>query len=149
MLKCSRANVTYVLTCQHAPRGYVLTCQHALRAYVLTCQHVLRAYVLTCLAISHANVSYVLTYSRANVPLRAYVLINSNNYKKLRGFNDMVYLDFWYFFFFSLWNKTICKKCTTSRYVSRNIYFENSMVHSSIAFTRRKPLMGAMANFVQ
>ena len=45
----------------------------------------------------------------------------------------MFSLDFWYFFFFFfVWNKTVYEKCTKSRNVSRNISFENSVVHSNI-----------------
>ena len=61
----------------------------------------------------------------------------------------MFYLDFWYFVLvFFLGNKTVYEKWMTSRNVSRKIYFENTVVHSSIFLSRRKPLTGAMTNFV-
>ena len=37
----------------------------------------------------------------------------------------------------------------TSRNVSENIYFENSIVHRGISLTIQKPLTVAMINFVQ
>ena len=54
----------------------------------------------------------------------------------------MFCLDFWYFFFFFLRNKTFLKNkiYMTDRKVSGNIYFENSIVHSSISLNRRKLL---------
>ena len=43
----------------------------------------------------------------------------------------MFYLDFLYFFFvFSLGNKTAHEECMTSRNVSRNICFGNAVIHS-------------------
>ena len=75
VLKCSRANVSYVLTSSHALRAYVLTCLACLRGHVLTCLAclcaqvpiLLRAYVLTYLACLRAKVPCVLTCLRANV----------------------------------------------------------------------------------
>ena len=93
-----------------------------LRAHVITCQRFLRAYVLTCY-----------------------------NFKQQKQvFNNMFYLDFWYFFFaFFLWNKTVYEKGTISRNVFGKIYFENSEVHSWISLSSRKLLTCAMTNFVQ
>ena len=65
LLKCSRANIHYVLTCSRANAPCILTysranvpwvltcvtCHHALCAYVLTCQLALRAHVLTFLYV--------------------------------------------------------------------------------------------------
>ena len=43
----------------------------------------------------------------------------------------MSYLDFWYFLFLLfLWNEAAYEKSTTSRNISWNIHFENSVVHS-------------------
>ena len=49
-------------------------------------------------------------------------------------------LDFYYFFFvFLICNKTVYEKCTTSRNVFRNIYFENSVLHSCIFCYQAEP----------
>ena len=57
--------------------------------------------------------------------------ITSNDKKQV--FNGMLPLDFYYFFFnFLICNKTVYEKCRTSRNVFRNVYFENSVLHSCI-----------------
>ena len=125
VLTCSRANVLYVLPCQRALRAYVLTCQCVLRAHA--------PYALTC---SHANVLCVPTFLRA---------ITSNNKNKF-SMKCFTQIFGTFSLSFYLWNKTVYEKCTTSKSVSKNIYFENSVVHLSIPLTRRKPLTGSMTN---
>ena len=50
---------------------------------------------------------------------------------------------------FSCKIKLYMKSMTKNKNVSGNIYFENSIVHSSISLTKWKPSTGAMTNFVQ
>ena len=83
----------------------------------------LRAPVPTCLTWLRAH---VLTCQRALRALRGYVLTCYNYGQQKYVFNNMFSLHFCHC---SLWNKTV--------------------VHSCISLTRRKPLTGAMINFVQ
>ena len=128
----------YLVTCQYILRPYVSTCLACLRAHVPTWLACLRAHVPCVLTCSRVEVPCVLTYSSANVScLLTYSCVNVSCVPKCSRAitsNDK--------------NKfSICY--TTTRNVSRNIYFENSIVHSGISLTRRKPLTGAMTNFVQ
>ena len=127
---CQHALLTYVLTCQRALRAYVLTCQRALRAYVLTCHRALRAYVLTCQRAMRAYVLTCFACLRAHVPtchacflcLRAYVFKNS--FQICFPYIFVIVLSFLF-----LWNK--------------------ALIYCCIALTMRKPLTGAMTDFVQ
>ena len=145
---CQRVLRVYVLLCQRALRAYMLTCQHVLRVYMLSCHPTLRAHVPTCLACLRAQVSTFSACLRAHVPtclaslrarvptcfacLRAYVFTCQRTFRAFRSYVPtcsradifVIVLSF-----FWLWNKTV--------------------IHSYIALTRRKPLMGAMTDFAQ
>ena len=143
-LPCLCAHMPTCLVCQCALHGYVLTCQHALHTYVpcvLTCKHALYAYMLTCLVCLRVHMHIY------NVCLTAHVLklcaITSNNKNKF-SMTCFTYT----FHTFSLSFSWEIKLYMTSRNVSGNIYFENSIVHSGISLTRQKCLLGAMTNFV-
>ena len=115
---CLRAHVSYVATCSLAHVSCALTCSRANVPCVLTCS---RANVSCVLSFSRANVSCVLICSRANFSRVSTSLhaLTSNNKKNF----SMTYPY--------IWNKTAYKKCL-SRKFSRDIYFENSVVHSCI-----------------
>ena len=143
-LTCSRVNVPCVL------RAYVpmrLTC---LRAHVPTCFVCSSANVSACLTCSRVNMLCVLTYSCVNVLCMPKCLraITSNNKNK---FSMTVLLRFLVLFvsFFFLRNKTVYQKYIQQAGMSlKNIYFENSVLHSGISLTRRKSLTGAITKLV-
>ena len=101
----------------------------ALRAYVVMYQCALRAYLLVPQCALRA---FLLTCQPALRALRAYVsrcsrAITTNN--KYKFFNNLFCLHFCDCSFFFLWKKTT--------------------LHSCITLVSRKPLTGAMTNFVQ
>ena len=134
-LRTLRAHVPACLACL---RAHVPTCLACLRAHVPTCFACLPDHVSTCLACLRAHVSTYLACLRAHVPtwlarLVAHVstyscAITTNNKNKFSVicFPNIFVIVLSFFF---LWNKTV--------------------VHSCIALTRRKPLTGAMTNFLQ
>ena len=137
----------YVLTCQCVLLSYVLTCLACLHTCVSTCfacsranvSAYFRAHVPTCFACLRTNLSCVLaccrahvltclTCSRANVSLRA--TCYNFKYQKKKVFNDMLSLDFWYFFLVSiLWNRS-----TTSKNVSRISFSDFSCTFRHISY---------------
>ena len=159
-LTCLRVLRAHVLTCLRVLRAYVLTCQRSLRAYVLTCLVCLGVHMPTCLACLSAHIPPCLTCSRGNVlTYLAYLHAHVPTY--LACLLQITKISFlWHVLlrFLTLFrclfpvkknNKTAYEKSTASKNVSRNISFENSVVHSCISLTRQKPLTGAMTNFVQ
>ena len=137
VLKCQRALRVYVLPCQRALRAYVLTCRRALRASVRTCLECLRAHVPTCLACSCAKVPYVLT---CNVPCVSTCSCAIKSTKISFQWHVLVLLLYFLDFCEIYMKSPLYEEYTTSRYVSRNIYFENLLVHSCISLIKQKLL---------
>ena len=123
----------------------MLTCQCALCAYVLTCLLCLRAHVSFVLTFSRVLRAYVLRCSRANVSCVPITSNNKNTFSVIR----FTYILGTFFLSFSCKIKLYMKSMTKNKNVSGNSYFENSIVHSGISLTRRKPSTGAMTNFLQ
>ena len=127
-LHALRAHMPTCLACLHAHVPCVLTCSHANVPCMLTCSN---ANVPCVLTYSCANMSCVLMCQRALHAFCAYMptcsrAITTNNKNK---FSINVFLTF----------------CDRSFFFLSN----NTVIHCCIALTRRKLLMGAMADFVQ
>ena len=148
MLTCLRVLRAYVLTCQRSLRAYVLTCLVCLRVHMPTCLACLSAHIPPCFACSRANVLTYLAYLHAHVPTYLACLLQIK-ISFLWHVLLRILILFLCLFPVKKNNKTVYEKSTASRNISRNIYFENSVVHSCISLTRQKPLTGAMTNFVQ
>ena len=134
-LACLPAHVPTCLAClgAHVPTCLACTCSLANLPCVLTCW---RANVPCLLMCSRANVLCVLTCSRANVAcvLFAPVYLTCSRAITTNNKNKFSIKCFPYIFvivmsFFFLRNKAVMRTCT--------------------ALTRRKPLTGAMIDFVQ
>ena len=145
MLTCQRALRAYVLTCQRAPHANVLTCLACFRAYVPTCYACLRAHLPTCLACFHAN---ALACSHTNVPYVSRVNAPCGSIC-LRAITSNTKINFQWHVFLRFEKENVHEKCLASRNVSRNIYFENSVIHSCTFSYQAKAFNRYYENFVQ
>ena len=113
-LACLCAHVPTFLACL---RAHVPTCFMCLRAHVPTCLVCLRVHIPTCLECLRAHVPTCLPCSCAHVLTPASSRATTSNNK-------------------NKYMKTVYEKYMIKRNVSRNIYFENSVVQSCISRTR-------------
>ena len=134
VLTCSRAHVSYVATCSLAHVSCALTCSRANVPYVLTCS---RANVSCVLSFSRANVSCVLICSRANFTRVSTSLhaLTSNNKKKFQ----------WHILIFEI--KLHIKSAWAGNSLETSI-LRIQLYIPAFSLTRRKPLTGAMTNFL-